>query len=158
MLDPLIVTHSRKCGVVPADKRADEVAWHFDPRGNTSFGSSFNNHPAFLPLTFTSWFVVRLYLAIDLCPQWATDSSDESSSSRHHRKYLGDRDKYLFDTIFLTISPIFYYEKPQRNYLMNDKTNNDNEISTITDEECLINISFEKYNNSQFLLQIILRI
>lgn len=41
---------------------------------------------------------------------------------------------------------------------MNDKTNNDNEISTITDEECLINISFEKYNNSQFLLQIILRI
>lgn len=39
--DPLIVSHSRKCGVLPADKRADEVGWHFDPRSNTSFGSGF---------------------------------------------------------------------------------------------------------------------
>lgn len=122
MLDPLIVTHSRKCGVVPADKRADEVAWHFDPRGNTSFGSSFNIHPAFLPLTFTSWFVVRLYLAIDLCPQWATDSSNESSSSRHHRKYLGDRDKYSMQyNIFPVLSTT---------------------IRNVT------NINFEKYNDS----------
>lgn len=122
MLDPLIVTHSRKCGVVPADKRADEVAWHFDPRGNTSFGSSFNIHPAFLPLTFTSWFVVRLYLAIDLCPQWATDSTNP-----HH----------LAITENISATEINIYSMQYNIFPVLSTT-----IRNVT------NINFEKYNDS----------
>lgn len=60
--DPLIVSHSRKCGVVPADKRADEVGWHFDPRCNTSFDVCFLVLISALrvSLTYASWFVAGL--------------------------------------------------------------------------------------------------